>query len=379
MKIIYLSRSMLPSKAANSMQVMKMCQALVKAGHNLKLVAGKADDCSLDYLFDYYGVKEKFTITLLKGRTDTATGLLIYLANFYFWIKKTDRPQIFYGRDLFTLTIAALVYKIPFFYEAHKPPSNFVYYLLSRLLINNKLLVKLVVITNSLKEEYLAGFPRLPGEKVLVAPDGADIPEQAVCLNPDQDKSGKMVVGYVGHLYPGRGIELILSLAVELPQFIFRIVGGRERDNAYWQNICRGVDNIEFTGFIPPKDLARVYAGIDLVLAPYQSRVSIPGGGDTSRWMSPLKIFEYMAFAKPIIASDLPALKEVLTDGVNALLCRPESTADWARAIRRLEQDTNLREQIAANAFASLTDKYTWDKRAARILGQDQKISHFKS
>jgi len=280
------------------------------------------------------------------------------------------RPQIVYGRDLFTLTIASLVYKIPFFYEAHKPPSNFVYYLLSRLLINNKLLVKLVVITNSLKEEYLARFPRLPGEKVLVAPDGADIPEQAVCLNPDQDKSGKMVIGYVGHLYPGRGIDLIFTLARELPQFIFRIVGGNEQDIAYWQNICRGVDNIEFTGFIPPKELPRVYAGIDLVLAPYQDRVSIPGGGDTVRWMSPLKIFEYMAFAKPIIASDLPALREVLTDGVNTLLCRPESTADWARAIRLLEQDKSFHRQIAANAFEDLTSNYTWDKRAALILGQ---------
>lgn len=372
MKIIYLSRSMLPSKAANSVQVMKMCQALVKAGHSLKLVAGAAESPSLDYLFDYYGVKERFEIMLLKGRTETAAGLLTYLAKFYFWIKNTDRPDIFYGRDLFTLTLASFTHKVPFYYEAHKPPSNPVYFLLNLLLIKNKRLVKLVVITNSLKVEYLAKFPGLPGEKVLVAPDGADIPKHSGPQPAGQCKRDKTVIGYVGHLYPGRGIDLILTLAKELPQFIFRIVGGNEKDIAYWRNICRGMDNIEFTGFIPPKDLARVYSGIDLVLAPYQSRVSIPGGGDTSRWMSPLKIFEYMAFAKPIIASDLPAIREVLTGGVNAVLCRPDNTADWAGAIMLLEQDKSLRKQIAANAFKDLTDNYTWDKRAARILGQDK-------
>jgi len=372
MQILYLSRSLLPSKAANSVQVMKMCRALANKGHRVELVACRSSSASVESVFDYYGIKERFKITLLPGRTDRPAGLLFYLANFFAFIRNFKPPDIFYGRDLFTLTLATIFHNVPFFYEAHKPPSSPVHFFLTRLLLKKKALVKLVLITSSLRDYYIGKFPRLSRERVLVAADGADVPGPAAPGPADKGSSGRTVIGYVGHLYPGRGIEIILALAGELPQYDFLLVGGSEKDLSYWRSLSRDSANIRFTGYVKPGDLYRYYEQIDLALAPYQTSVSISGGGDTARWMSPLKIFEYMAYAKPIIASDLPVLKEVLQDRVNALLCAPDSVADWIKAINLLNEDRDLRRQIAANAFDDLINRYTWDKRVDRILADYQ-------
>lgn len=375
LKIVYLSRSMLPSKTANSVHVMKMCQALAINGHDVTLVACGFPKYSKEYIFDYYGVSNNFEINMLKGRGDKVTGLLLFLVNFFFHLKKNKLPDLFYGRDLFTLTIAKSMFKVPFYFEAHKPPTTFIHLLLIRSLIKNKNLLKMVVITNSLKEEYLKKFPALLDQKILVSPDGADIPDKTDRHKAIKDKGGKSVIGYVGHLYPGRGVEIIHALARKLPQYDFHIVGGTKKDIASWQNICHGLDNIHFKGFVPHKELYRYYRDIDIVLAPYQYRVSISGSaGDTSKWMSPLKIFEYMAFAKPIIASNLPVLKEVLIDGFNALMCTPDCIDEWVNAIKLLDRDKNLCAKIANNAFLCLKDNYTWEKRAARILETPQII-----
>lgn len=368
MNIVYLSRSMLPSKTANSVHVMKMCQALAQNGHDVTLVACRSSRDPIASLYEHYGVKRNFQIRLLKGRTDRWTGLLVYLLNFFFYIKSIKPPDFFYGRDPFTLGIAAPLHKIPFYFEVHKPPTTYIHLLLTRSLLKNKHLSKLVVITNSLKNEYKRLFPGLPEQKIVVAPDGADIPEKTASNIATQDQRDKIVIGYVGSLYPGRGVEIIRALAEEFMQYKFLIVGGSEKDTASWRKTAPG--NVCFTGFVPPKELSRYYAQMDIVLAPYQNKVSISGGGDTSRWMSPLKIFEYMAYAKPIVTSDLPVLKEVLTAGVNALLCQPECLEEWIEAVKLLSQDQALRTRIAANAYADLKKKYTWDKRVKKILAR---------
>ncbi|HOL18007.1 MAG TPA: glycosyltransferase family 4 protein [Bacillota bacterium] len=367
MRIIYLSRSLLPSKAANSVQVMKMCQALAQQGHELHLVAARYTPMPLDSLFDYYGVSNRFKITLLKGRTDKVHGLFFYLLRFYFFLKKTAIPDLIFSRDLFTLTLATFFYNVPFYFEAHKPPTSFIHFCLTRRLMRNRNLKKLIVITNALQEEYRRLFPELPEEKIMVAPDGSDIPDSDGVEDTVLPNS-RPTIGYVGSLYPGRGLEIILELAKRLPQYDFLVVGGSEKDVERWRNSCISQENLCFTGHVPPGELARYYRKIDIVLAPYQEKVAIPGGGDTARWMSPLKIFEYMAYGKPIIASDLPALKEILIHGHNALLCPPGRLDEWTRAVQLLAGDQNLRDRLAAAAFSCLQEKYTWEKRAAQIL-----------
>ena len=102
---------------------------------------------------------------------------------------------------------------------------------------------------------------------------------------------------------------------------------------------------------------------------PTLRQVDVYGGGnDIAAWMSPLKLFEYMAHELPIVSSDLPVLREVLKDQDNALLCDPDDIGAWVSAIERLRLDDQLRRLWHRRASDDFARLYTWEKRVQRIL-----------
>jgi glycosyltransferase involved in cell wall biosynthesis len=146
------------------------------------------------------------------------------------------------------------------------------------------------------------------------------------------------------------------------------VVGGREEDLAYWKHRA-AFPNVIFHGYVYQGGIDRYYRLFDIALLPYQSRVTLEGGkGDTVRWMSPLKLFEYMACGKAIIASDLPVLREVLTHGETALMVPPEDIDAWADALSTLEGNPSFRERLGREARRLLAEEYSWRKRADRVL-----------
>ena len=107
---------------------------------------------------------------------------------------------------------------------------------------------------------------------------------------------------------------------------------------------------------------------MDVLLAPYQAKVHGVGGrADIGRWMSPLKIFEYMGSDRAMIVSDLPVLREIVTHGETALLAPPDDVNAWVRAVERL-RDPAVRETLAKHARERLVARHTWDRRAADVL-----------
>ncbi|WP_197085034.1 glycosyltransferase family 4 protein [Saccharothrix sp. ST-888] len=172
----------------------------------------------------------------------------------------------------------------------------------------------------------------------------------------------------MGHLCPGRGTDVILELAARLPGLDFPLVGGTAEDRAHWEGRSHR-SNVYFHGHEPPARLHPYYRAFDLVLAPYQRRVACAGGiGDISRWVSPMKLFEYMSHGKAIIASDLPVLREVLADGVNSLLCPPDDVSAWAGAVARLAADAPRRAALGAAARRQLDLQHTWLSRVDQVL-----------
>ena len=106
---------------------------------------------------------------------------------------------------------------------------------------------------------------------------------------------------------------------------------------------------------------------MNILLAPYQENTKIPGNRITTQWMSPLKIFEYMASGTPFIASNLPVLREVLKNKYNCILCKPDSTLEWQRAILKILGDSKLAERISKNSLKDIHDGYSWEVRARRL------------
>jgi len=90
--------------------------------------------------------------------------------------------------------------------------------------------------------------------------------------------------------------------------------------------------------------------------------------------MSPLKLFEYMAAGVPIVATELPSVREVLRHGENAWLVEPDEKNALAKGITRIIEDAALKAKIAAEAEQS-AKQYTWERRAISILDQMRRHS----
>ena len=84
--------------------------------------------------------------------------------------------------------------------------------------------------------------------------------------------------------------------------------------------------------------------------------------------MSPLKIFEYMAWGLPVICSDLPVLKEVLSNQYNALLVPPDQSDYWVDAIKKISSDNKLRRSLAQNSRKKFLKAHRWSTRGYFIL-----------
>jgi glycosyltransferase involved in cell wall biosynthesis len=124
-----------------------------------------------------------------------------------------------------------------------------------------------------------------------------------------------------------------------------------------------------FYGTVAPAETDGLRGSFDVLLAPYHRPASDPAASGHTPWLSPLKLMEYMASGKPIVCSDLPAYREVLSDEQTALLCDPDDVQSWRLAMQRLWDDPALRDRLGAAARAQFLNGNTWQDRARKVLG----------
>lgn len=350
---------------------MKMCHALAAHGHEVALHARPGDvDSSGDDVFARYGVDRAFEIHLAARPSIRVVGSLVYASNVRRRLRAGQRPDLIYARNLYSLAAVAGM-GIPMVYEAHTLPANAGQRLVENRLFRHPDFRCLVVISDALRRDYLAAVPWLDPSRVLVAHDGADIPAPHRANDPVVDwpaRPGALQVGYVGHLYPGKGMEIVAQLPERLPDVDFHVVGGTDDDLRTWRDRVRA-PNLTFHGFVPHAQLASYYHRCHVLLAPLQRKVTLQRGkGDIARWTSPLKLFEYMAHGRAIIISDLPVLEEVIEAGVTGLVAPATDPDAWARQIARLRDNRALGARLGASARDALEQHYTWKTRAARVL-----------
>jgi glycosyltransferase involved in cell wall biosynthesis len=363
-RLAYLANSPFPTRNANCIHTMRMCSSLAGGGYNPILIASKSDELTKlpDDIFGFFGVNP-FSIALVEDSGNFKMNGILQCK------EGLQRGAThFFGRSLVGCYAAALA-GMPSVLEHHTPVRAGLEPVASDL-FRQRSFRGLIVITHALKDYYLDRFPQLAG-RVHVVPDAADAPLQgepnfALATIPGTH----IKVGYAGHLYPGKGAEIMLQLAARLPQVSFHVLGGYEDDVSSWQSKAAGLPNIVFYGFRPPRDVSAFLSAIDIAIAPYLRRVHIPKGKqEVSAWMSPLKLFEYMAHGLPIVSSDLPVLREVLSNEGNALLCDPDDVDAWVAAIERLAGDAVFRTALGQRAKEDFTHNYTWETRVRNALG----------
>jgi len=175
-----------------------------------------------------------------------------------------------------------------------------------------------------------------------------------------------MVVTYTGKLYSGyQEIEHLLAAArlLEGENIMFCLVGGRADHVADFRARAarEGRANVVFTGFVPPRAVPDYQLAADALVLYY------PAGLELNPYRSPGKLFEYMAAGRPILAVDLPVLREVLGDPPVARMVPPDSPRDLASAILEVLQDPAGSERMAEAALLRVAS-FTWEQRARQIL-----------
>jgi glycosyltransferase involved in cell wall biosynthesis len=349
---------------------MKMCDALSGLGNQiilLKPAYGDIDKQNQKYVSKYYGLENELRVQNVRTLRRPYIFPIISVCLMSLVIRLNNKIDIVYSRDVFSCMFNALTgAKVVF--EMHQPSSQFGKF--SRILI--KLLFKmnnfclLVVITESLRKWFESHYPKVK-TKLAVFPDGADFHTLGELKSRSRKKTFK--VGYVGHLYPGKGMEIISQLVKRLDDLQFEIIGGAQQDLKKWKKELNDSPNVKFHGHVEHSKICTAMADFDVLLAPLQEKViARDGTSDIGQWTSPLKIFEYMSAGKPIIASDLPVLREVLTHGRNALMCSPTNVEGWEKALYDIKNDSLLAKKLARNARCDLKDMYSWKKRAQNII-----------
>jgi glycosyltransferase involved in cell wall biosynthesis len=212
------------------------------------------------------------------------------------------------------------------------------------------------------------------GSEVVLAPNGVELerfknlPEPAAARSALGLAEAPTIV-CTGHLYSGRGVELFIRLAeIFQPEGIrFVWAGGKPADVEMWRSQAKTLPNLTFCGFIPNSLLPTYQAAADVLVMPYSRDIGISSGaGHSAQVSSPMKMFEYLATGRAILASDLPVFHEVLNEH-NAVFSPPENLPAWQGALQALLDNPGRRQELASQARAD-AQKYSWIERARNIL-----------
>jgi glycosyltransferase involved in cell wall biosynthesis len=206
-----------------------------------------------------------------------------------------------------------------------------------------------------------------PVERVVVLPNAVDIARvdaavQGAHANGNGDGAR---LGWAGSFGPWHGSEVTVQALAQLPPEVKLVMVGDGDRRAACETLSRqlGVaDRIEWTGALPHELALRTLARCDVLVSPHTPLADRPFFG------SPTKIFEYMALERPIVASDLGQIGEVLRDGVTARLVRPGDVDELARAIVEVLGSADRGRGLARAARREATANHTWDERARALV-----------
>lgn len=356
-RLIYLSNALVPSREASAVNVMLTCDAFAGLGPEVTLRARRGDLPGSPA--DYYALRHPFKI-VYENRFKAAAWLLARSV----W-PRVRADEVYFGRKISAVSaLARRGHAVAV--ELHAPPRNQRKYEELRAIIDAPRLHGVVVISAQLRDEILKRYPQLDPARILVAHDGAP---SAALRPPAARQAAPVRAVYCGRLLRGKGVDTVLQAARRTPQVEFHVIGGSPEQIAA---LSPSPANVVLHGHLPHAAAMALLPEFDIALAPYGEVVHggrhKPDSANLANWMSPIKLFEYMAAGLPIVTSDLPVLNEIVQHERTALLTPPGHAAALGEAVARLAANADLRRQLATTAQTMLAENYTWDRRARRIL-----------
>ncbi len=371
MRIVAITNSRIPSLTANSIQAMKVCDALAQLGHEVTVIAPReTDPAAWAELASHYGLRHEFQV---RWRTSRPSLRRLDFA----WQAQVDaqklQPNLIYTWLPQSAALGAWR-GYPVILEMHADVAGrFGAWWLKTFWSatgRKRMLVTTRALKNALERSTGLAFPE---SGVLIAPNGADLERYASLPRPREARQALglpdcLTAGFTGHFYAGRGMELLHQLARGLPDIQFLWVGGTADAVAAWRRILEssGTSNVTLTGFVENSRLPLYQAAADVLLMPYGRSISSSSGQDIAEVINPMKMFEYMAAQRAILTADLPSIREIL-DEESAVFCPPGDLEAWKAALLALLAEEPRRRKLATRAWQQV-EKHTWLSRAEQAL-----------
>jgi glycosyltransferase involved in cell wall biosynthesis len=197
-------------------------------------------------------------------------------------------------------------------------------------------------------------------EKIRVRPCGVD----ETMFNPVGDSykdrfKGKMVLGFVGSLKPWHDIALLSEIFQKLtfdPKYHLLVVGDGPMRNTINALSEKFPGRVTCSGAVDQEEVPKYIRAMDITLAPYP-RMDL-------FYFSPLKVYEYMAMGKAVIATGIGQINQLIKNNVNGCLVPVGDIEAWVNTIKSLALDHSLREKLGKAAVKEINQNHTWDKRA---------------
>jgi glycosyltransferase involved in cell wall biosynthesis len=371
MRIAAITNSRIPSLTANSIQAMKVCQALSAIGHTVRIFAPRETDmASPDALRQHYGLHLSPDLELLPS--------IRRLKRFDFILHAQSAARKFNAELIYTWLPQSAVLGLwrgyPVILEMHADVTGHLGPWWLRQFWKSQGRKRMTVTARALQKalERSAGFGFENGA-VLIAPNGVDFEKYENLPDPSSARRqlnlhDGLTVGFTGHIYPGRGADLLFELAKQLPQVHFLWVGGTPELVSHWQTQLglSHLKNVTMTGFVEHSRIPFYQAAADILLMPYGRSISASSGQDIVEVINPMKMFEYMASGRAIVSADLPVIREVLNEK-NAVFCEPGNVNEWKSTVETLLADEKRCKALGVQARKD-AERYTWTERARRIL-----------
>ena len=383
-KIYYISASTLPSRSANSIHVINMAKSLSE-NHSIEIYARTnifSDRSKLHKkisefynLSEYTNLKIKLVYYPFPRFIELAITLYFLFLNFNN-IKKSKINKLI-SRNLFcSFILSFLNNKVSNIYETHSPERGIRSFFQNFILKNENSII--VVISDALKniliQKYKLSY--IYYKNIYCFHDAAPI--ENIKFNANKNtliqilserkiSTNSKLIGYFGNLYTGRGQNLIKKLAKNNPELIFFIFGSKSNQSSGESN--DDLQNLIYQEFVPPHKIISLMKSMDILLMPYEEKVYLSDGkNETSKWMSPIKMFEYMSSGVPFISSKISVLEEVLVNNFNCLLAEPNDENDWSKKINWILNNPKEAKILAKNSFDQFKNEYNWNKRSFSMI-----------
>lgn len=361
MKIVYLTSARIPDDWAHVIQIMKTCEAFAKEGHQVTLLAPYRARTRTEDPFAYAGVSQIFFLKKLPC-IDLFAGTQ---GRFFYWLRTLSfllsaRLYLFFRKTniIYTRELLALVPLAKTIFELHTVTPA----ILKRM-PRLRRAKGIVAITGGIHNDLVK--EGLESEKIIVAPDAVSIEEFSSLESKEVARRrlgiplDAKAVFYIGLLDTWKGADTLLATAKLLVPDIKTVIIGEGTKPL--RELRKEHPEVLFLGFRPYRELPGNQQAADVLILPNSGKEAI-----SAKYTSPLKLFTYMASGVPIVASDLPSLREVLSEK-NAFIVPPDDPEALALGIRQALENPDDAKNRARQARLDVVD-YTWENRAKRIL-----------